>query len=246
MSFTKRTIITFPELTRVCSDALASMWVMKNELEAILKPRAEAREELPPYQQFVSIYFFRNMAYLRGAYMLACEGSCGPSRDLQRTSYETILRSYLFMVDKNEADLLYSYIEGNANARKILRKRNFYPINFLRSKLYTPPSRKSHKKVFEELSRFSHPTIQAAISDLLHSSKNVEDCLKMILALIYGTVQVLVEGFFDLLDEDLKATAKETLEKIADFLKEVPLFEPDQKRWSSKIRLKRGNFLDVL
>ena len=247
MSFTKRTIITFPELTRVCSDALASLWVMKKELEeAVLKPKVEAKEQMPPHQQFVSIYFLKNMAYLRGAYMLALEGSCGPSYDLQRTAYETILRSYLFIVDRSEAELMYSYLEGNAEARKILRKRKFYPIKFLRSKLYNPSSKKSHKEIFEELSFFSHPTIQIAISDLLYSSKNVEDSLKMILALTYGTVQVLVEGFFDLLDERIKTTAKETLEKIADFLKEVPLFEPDQKRWSSKIRLKRGNFLDVL
>lgn len=245
MSFTRRTINTFPELTRVCSDALASMWSMKKELGAILKTKW-GDKELPSYQQFVSIYFFRNMVYLRGAYLLACEGSCGPSSDLQRTAYETILRSYLFMVDKSEADLLYSYLEGNAKARKILRKRNFYPINFLRSELYAPSSRKLHKKIFEELSRFSHPTIQGAMLDLQYSSKNVEGSLKMILALTYGTVQMLVEGFFDLLDARLKATAKETLEKIADFLKVVPLFEPNQERWSSKIKLKRGNFLAVL
>ena len=238
-------MVIFPELTRVCSDALASLWIMKEELGRALKTQW-GKKELPPYQQFVSIYFFRNMVYLRGAYLLASEGSCGPSRDLQRTAYEMILRSYLFIVDRSEADLLYSYLEGNAKVRKILRKRNFYPIESMRSKLYTPSSRKSHKKIFEELSRFSHPTIRGAMLDLHYSSKDVEDCLKMVLTLVFGSIQVFAEGFYDLLDERLKTTAKETLEKIASFLEGVPLFEPDQERWLSKIRLTSGNFLAVL
>ena len=243
MSFTKRTIITFPELTRVCSDALASMWVMKKELEGVFR---KLMRELPASQKWVSIYFFGNMIYLRAAYFLACEGSCRPSWDLQRTAYETILRGYLFIVDESEADLLHSYLEGNVEARKILRKRNFYPIDFLQSQLYTPSSRRSHKKIFKELSYFSHPTIRGAMLDLQYSEENVKYCLNGVLYLTYGTVQMLTEGFFDLLDEPLRAAIKDTLEKIANFLKEVPIFEPDQERWSSKIRLRKGNFLAVL
>jgi len=245
MSFTKRTITTFPELTRVCSDSLSALWIIEKQLKTVITTNWGKRE-LPPYQQYVSIYFFKNMVYLRGAYLLACDGSCGPSRDLQRTAYEMIMRSYLFIVDKKEASLLYSYVEGDTKARDILRKRNFYPIDLLRSKLYSPASRRSHKKLFEELSRFSHPTIRGALLDLHYSPESVEDCLKLILSLIYGAIQVLAEGFYNLLDQQFKITVKETMEKIADFLKVVPVFEPDQKYSLSQIRLREGNFLNVL
>lgn len=67
----------------------------------------------------------------------------------------------------------------------------------------------------------------------------------MILAFIYGTVQMMAEGFFDLLDDYIKDTIKDTMESIAGFLHEVLLFEPD-KELSSKIRLREGNFLTVL
>jgi len=68
----------------------------------------------------------------------------------------------------------------------------------------------------------------------------------MILAFIYGTVQMMAKGFFDLLDDYIKDTIKDTMESIAGFLHEVPLFEPDKEELSSKIRLKEGNFLSVL
>lgn len=243
----KKTADTFPKLTLVCKRALASMWILKKELETTIKTNWGAKE-LPPHQQLVSIYFFRNMTYLRAAYLLACEGSCGASRDLQRTIYETILRGYLFIVDENEAKLFYNYIERKIDPKeeKALRNRKFYPFEFLLGKLYTPESGKFNRRIFHELSRFSHPSIRGVLLDLQYSENSIEDCLKMILGLMYGTVQMMTEGFFELLDDCIKNTIKETLENIASFLNEVPLFEPDQEKFSSKIKLRKGNFLTVL
>lgn len=243
----RKTADTFPKLTLVCERALASMWVMEKELETIIRTKWGAKE-LPPHQQWVSIYFFKNMTYLRAAYLLACEGSCGASNDLQRTAYETILRGYLFIVDENEARLFYNLIEGTIEPKKkeALHKRKFYPFKFLLKKLYKPKSRKSHQKIFHELSRFSHPSIRGVFLDMQYSEKQIEDCLKMILSLIYGTVQMMAEGFFELLDDRIKDTIKDTLESIASFFLEVPLFEPDKEESSSKIRLREGNFLTVL
>jgi hypothetical protein len=245
VSFTKRTANTFPELNHVCADSLSAMWIIEKQLRDAVTTNWGSKE-LPPYQQFVSIYFFRNLVYLQGAYLLACEGSCGPSRDLQRTAYEMIMRSYLFIADKKEATLMYSHVEGDAKSRDILRKRKFYPIEPLISKMYSPASKKAHKKLFGELSRFSHPTIQGAILDLNYNAENVKDCLNMILALTYSAIQVLSEGFYNLLTQQLKVTVKETMERIADVLKFVPVIEPDKKGFSSTIRLRKGNFLKIL
>lgn len=247
LSKAKKTENTFPKLTLICERALASMWTMKKQWETIIQTQWGAKE-LPPHQQWVSIYFFRNMAYLRAAYLLAREGSCGASNDLQRTGYETLLRGYLFIVDENEARLFYDIIEGTIEPKlkEALSKRKFYPFKFLLNKLYKSKSRKSHQKIFCELSRYSHPSIRGVFLDMKYSDKQIEDCLKMILAFIYGTVQMMAEGFFELLDDYIKDTIKDTLESIASFLYEVPLLEPDKEELSSKIRLREANFLTVL
>lgn len=247
LSKAKKTANTFPKLTLICERALSSMWTMKKQWETIIQTQWGAKE-LPPHQQWVSIYFFRNMTYLRAAYLLAREGSCGASNGLQRTAYETLLRGYLFIIDENEARLFYNLIEGTIEpkAKEALRKRKFFPFEFLLKKLYKPKSRESHREIFHELSRFSHPSIRGVFLDMKHSEKQIEDCLKMILAFIYGTVQLMAEGFFEFLDDRLKDTIKDVLENIASFLQEVPLFEPNKEELSSKIRLREGNFLTVL
>ena len=205
-------------------------------------------KEIPPYQQFISIYFLRNITYLRAAYLLASGALIGPSRDLQRTVYETILRGYLFIVDQKEADLMYSYIEKTIGREelKALRKRNFWPFNFLIEQLYVKETRQKHKKLFRGLSRFSHPSILGAFKDLEYSEAEVKDCLNCILSLTYGNIQMLSEGFFNFLDQPLKQIIKKTLLEIVDSQGEIAIFEPDQERWILRIKLKGGNFMKVL
>lgn len=237
---------TFPELTQLCCRVLESMWHIRDKWGRLV--RAQKRK-LPPYQQFVSIYFQRNITYLLGAHLLACGSLCEPSRDLQRTIYETILRGYFFIVRKKEANLMYSLVEDTLKPeeRDTLRKKKYWPFRTLIAELYTKETRKSAKKLYEDiLSRSSHPSIRAAFIDLKYSSQNVEDCLNMILALSYGNIQMMAEGFFNSLDNELKDIIKTTLKDIADAQKEITIFEPDKKILSSKIKLKKGNFMKLL
>ena len=171
----------------------------------------------------------RNIAYLRSAYLLSCGAFCGPSRDVQRTVYETILRGYLFIVDQKEANLMYKFIDGTieSNARDALRKRKFWPFEYLINRLYIESTRKSHKKLFEELSRSSHPSIKGAYYDLVYNESEVKDCLNTILSFGYGNIQMMAEGFINFLNSTLKGKVRESLLQISDTLGERPLFEPD-------------------
>lgn len=243
----EKTMTTFPILTVPCEDVLQSMQDMtmnlRENIYALWGPK-----ELPSFQQYVSIYFSRNITYLQSAYLLASGSLCGPSRDLLRTIYETILRGYLFIVDHKEADLMYAFVEKKLGKEElvILRKRNFWPFNFVVKKLYTVEARKQHKKFFGTLSRFSHPSILGVFKDVEYSNTGVEECLNGILNLAFGNIQMLSEGFFDLLEPALKKIIKETLLEIADSQGEIALFEPDQKQWSPKIKLKKVNFMTIL
>ena len=243
----KKTVNTFPELTQLCNLALESMWLMRNRWGNIIKT-SWGNKELPPYQQFVSIYFQRNIMYLRAAYLLACGCLCEPSRALQRTICETILRGYLFIVNRKEANLMYSLIEGTIKPeeRDALRNRKYWRFNFLLGELYTKKTRKSYKKLLKDiLSPRAHPSIRGAFTDLQYSSQNVEDCLNMVLTLSYGNIQMMAEGFFDFLNNGLKDVIRTTLKNIAEAQKETTIFAPDKKIYSSKIKLKKGNFMEL-
>ena len=241
----ERTAKTFPVLNRVCQHALSSMWLMKNRLMTAL---LQLGEELPPQQQFISIYFMRNITYLQSAYLLSYGGYCAPSRDLERTLYETILRGYLFIANEDEANLMYECIEGTASPerKEMLRKRKFWPFEFMIKQLYLEDSRKLHRQLFQELSYSSHPSIKSVVPDLEYREDQVRDGLKMILSLIYGTIQMMTECFFHLLDSEFKDIIKASLTEIADLLGEIPLFEPNKPDMVSKIRFKKGNFLTIL
>jgi hypothetical protein len=243
----EKTLGIFPRLTATCESALNS----EKDMSGLLRTSIEGGwgvKKLPPFQQFVSIYFSRNNAYLRSAYFLACVGFCGPSKDLQRTVYETLLKGYLFIVNNKEADLMYSYLNKTISSKELkkLRRRKFWLFSFLIGQLYIQKTRKIHKKLYEKLSRFSHPSIFAVLKDLEYSESEVEDCLKTNLFFTYCNIQMMAEGFFDLLNPSMKKKVKEVLFEIADYLGEIPTVEPDMRKWSIKINLRSGNFLGVL
>lgn len=245
----KKTSDTFPELTQLCRLVLDSMWHMKDSLMNVVRDICvQTKKEAPPYQQFTSIYFIRNILYLQGAYLLACGSLCEPSRDLQRTITETIMRGYLFIVNKKEANLMHSLVEGTIEPkdRDYLRNRKYWPFKWLLGELYIKETRNSIRKFLRRLSRSSHPSIISAFVDLKYSRQGVEDCLNIILALSYHNMQMMAEGFLNILDEDLKNAIKSALKKIADFQEEIVMLEPDKEKYSRKIKLKKGNFIKVL
>lgn len=235
------------QLTELCLHVLQSMQSMTSLLNNNVRTMW-GKKQLPPYQQFVSVYFVRNLTYLRPAYFLACASLCGPSRNLQRTIYETILRGYLFIVNHNEANLMHSYIEQTLTKKQLglLRRRKFWPFSFMINCLYTKKLMKQHKTMFNAISRFSHPSIRGVYKDLEYSEDEVKDCLNIILGLGYSNIQMMSEGFYQFLNPTLKGVIKETLFEIADFQGTISLFEPNKREWSSKIKLKNGNFLTVL
>lgn len=244
---TKKTMEIFREEAQLCSLILNSMWQMKDKLMNTIVTKW-GRKELPPHQQFVAIYFVRNIMYLRGAYLLACGSLCEPSRDLLRTVMESLMRGYLFVVNRKEASLMYARVEGTITPedRDFLQKRRFWPFKFLLGELYTKETRKSLKKVIERLSRSSHPSIMSAFVDLDYSEEGVKDCLNFILAFSYHNIHMMAEGFLSFLDEDFKITIRDSLKKIADFQEVIMILEPDKKEYSKKVKLSKGNFLEVL
>jgi len=174
-------------------------------------------------------------------------GFSHPSICLQRTVYETILKGYLFIVNPEEADLYYSKLQTNEE-EKFLKKRRFYGHSYLVNELFEPKTKHKHRRLYKELCISAHAEIKGTLLDFpRYTEKEIGDRLKMFLSLAYGNIQMVAEDFLYLLDAPLKRITKGILEKIVESLeRQVPLFEPDRDVYSSKLRLKKGNFMDVL
>ena len=158
------------------------------------------------------------------------------------------MRGYLFIVNRKEANLMYARVEGTITPedRDFLQKRKYWPFKFLLGELYAKETRKKLKKVVERLSRSSHPSIVSAFVDLDYSEEGVKDCLNFILAFSYHNIQMTAESFLSFFDKDFKDAIKTTMKKIADFQELIMILAPDKEKYSTRIELKRGNFLQVL
>lgn len=240
----ERTTERYKNLTEMCETVLDSMWLMDDK---IFEELQEKGEEVLPYSHFfVWAYFRRNIVYLYSSYILGSMGFSHPSISLQRTVYETILRSYLFIVDPKEGDLYYSKLQTDEE-EKFLRKRKFYGHSYLSDKLFTPKTKDKHRTFYNKLCVSAHAEIRGLLKDFPdYIEKEIEDRLKTILNLAYGNMQMMAEAFLDLLDISLKGIIKEILKGIIELTKSKPLFEPDKDIYFSKLRLKKGNFMDVL
>ena len=237
----ERTEKNFKKLNDSCLVTLKTLWKIDIDLWKILRKR---NQQLPPNQTFVSIYYRRNMFYLYSAHALACMGFCDPSMNIQRTVYESILRGYYFLLFESEAkDYMNAY--DTENEIECIRKLSH---GTLISKLFKDETKTQFKKVYKMLCRFSHPDVRGTLRDFPnYDEKYVEDRLKFVLSLAYGNIQMLAEGFFDLLDKNLKKIIRAIMfEIIVTLDREIPNFTPDKRNLLPKIRLKHGNFNDKL
>jgi hypothetical protein len=237
-----RTIASFSVMNQVCEDTIKSMWFVNSEIFEMVKASWGMRK-LPNYQVFVSIYYERNTIYLQSSHALACIGFIAPSSNLNRTVFETLLRGYLFIVEQKEADEYFQVIR-TAKEEQYKHKKG---VKYLRKKLYAPMTSEQHKKLYKELCISAHPDIKGAALDYpKYLPGRIKDNLKMVQCLMYGNIQMMAECFIDFLNPQTRRIIKISLERIASTLEAVPKFEPDRDSYSSRIKLKNGNFLKVL
>ena len=151
------------------------------------------------------------------------------------------------MVDRQEADLYNVNLETEKE-EAFLRKRRYYTHSYLIEKLYEPATEKKFREFYGILNIYSHAEFKGSFKDFpSYYPKGVEESLRINLCLAYGNIQMIAEGLFDFLTPHLKEVIKVVLKDIIGSVGyQVPLFEPDKKKFLSIIKLKRGNFEKVL
>lgn len=239
-----RTARTFAKLFETCEMSIVSMGIIENELTKIFK---ETDEIFLPSEAFVISYFRRNKIYLQSAFIIGAMGFFGPSTNLQRTVYETILRGYLFTVNPDEAKQYYDNLRTK-NLENFLSLRKYYGHSYLRNELYDSRSRIRAKKFYAVLCESAHAEIKGLLLDYPnYHEKQIEDNLKITLMLSYGNIQMVSEMFLSHFNKILKYVVKNILKEIATGVgNQIPLFEPTKGNYDSKLKLKKGNFMEVL
>ena len=239
-----RTAALFPKLSEICEIGLNAMPIIEN---ALVESQKKTGVTFSPSQAFLLAYFRRNKMYLQSAYLVGAMGFYGPSMNLQRTVYETVLRGYLFIVDPDEANSYHDNLKPG-KVEIFLKSRNYYGHKFLCEKLFDETRKKQQRKFYALLCESAHAEIKGLLLDYpKYNRKNVEDSLKILLMLSYGNLQMVSEMFLESFDDNLKKFTADFLKEIATSVgNQIPLFEPNKGEYESKIRLKRGNFLEIL
>jgi hypothetical protein len=222
------------------------MWLMEKDIVEIEKKTGKGRQ-FSPLETSVITFFRRNTLYLQSALILASMGFLGPTMSLQRTAYETILRGYYFIVNPEEASAFIDNF-GTENYRAFLKSKAYFRHNFLCQSLYEPESQKEERRFYDELSKAAHTEIQGLLLDFpKQDQKAIEDKLSTLLMMCYGTIQMFAEVFLYRFNRKLKLLTRGILLNIVSSVgNQIPLFEPDQKRYNSKLNLRKGNFMKVI
>jgi hypothetical protein len=238
-----RTASIFPDFVRISETILNAMPFIENKIGDIQK---EKDNPFSPSEVFVLSYFRRNKIYLQSAYILGVMGFYGPSLNLQRTVYETILRGYLFIVNPDEANNYHDNLSLEKE-RTFLKSRSYYKHSYLCKELFTEDTKRKQREFYKLLCNSAHTEIKGLLQDFpKYNMENIVDSLRILLMLSYGNIQMVSEMFLNSLSIFLRNAISKLLEEIATLIKNVPLFEPDREIYAPKIKLKKGNFQEVM
>ncbi|MBA7470693.1 hypothetical protein ES707_05980 [subsurface metagenome] len=212
----------------VCEAVLENLWLIFEKLKVEIKKLGDKGGELPPVQQFNSIFFLRNIPYLISAFMLSEQGLVNPSRNIQRTIYEQILRSHLFLKYPDEADVWMQYWETmDDESEKLMKQKRWFGHAYMIDKLYEGKKKENIKAFYKIICGFAHPDIKSLWSDY-DKIDGVPDTLNLILGLTYETILLLQKTFGAELSGDLHELCEDTKNIIGEFLGEIIDFVPNK------------------
>lgn len=233
----KRSVKTtekYQSLAEMCETVLNSMWFIEDKITEKLR---EKGEPLDPPHSFVLAYFRRNTIYLQSSYILNSMGFIHPTISLHRTIYETILRSYFFVVNPEEAEQYYTHLRTDEE-EEFLKSKKRYAHWFLADKLFKPETKDAHRIFYKKLCISAHAEIKGLLNDFPKYDENeIEDKLKTFLSLAYENIQIVTEAFLELLDTPLRNFINQVLKEITELTKSKPAFRPDKEKWVSKLKL---------
>jgi hypothetical protein len=218
-----------------CEIVFEEIWDLFNQIIDEINLETQQYGLLEADEQFVYLYFIRNVAYLLSSYKLHSQGLMNPARNLQRTVYEQILRSHLFIKYPDEAQLLYNFVESEEGSNekeeygKEIRKfpRSYWSVTrYMLPKLYDDESIQAQKTFYDIASRYSHPHFESLHTDF-GVIENMEDDLKVLLLFSFSAIEVFHLLFKKKLTSSLNSKVDTLLTLIGSYVGQIIEFMPN-------------------
>lgn len=216
----------YPDICNQCESVIENLWLI---LGGLNKKFLTISKELSIEKQFILSFIFRNICYIISAYKLTEEGLVNPARNIIRTIYEQILRSILFLKYPEEAKLWNNYwITKTPALLDEIKKKKYWSFNYMVDKLYSGDRKKAHQDFYEEISRYAHPHVRAALTDI-YKIEGIEDTSRGILGFSFTNIDIILQTFPELIDDTLNELCEETKEMIGSPLGEIIQFKPNNR-----------------
>ena len=108
--------------------------------------------------------------------------------------------------------------------------------------LYINKVKDGWEKLYGQICKPAHPSVDGAMSDLLLNMNKTKECIEVILILSYMNMFMFLEVFYNDATPVLKTIFKDQFKVIYETLKEVPLFIPNKQVQNNKLNLKNEDY----
>jgi len=108
--------------------------------------------------------------------------------------------------------------------------------------LYINKLKDGWEKLYGQICKPAHPSVDGAMSDLLLNMNKTKECIEVILILSYMNMFMFLEVFYNDATPVLKIMFKDQFKIIHETLKQVPLFIPNIQVQNNKLNLKNEDY----
>jgi len=108
--------------------------------------------------------------------------------------------------------------------------------------LYINKVKDGWEKLYGQICKPAHPSVDGAMSDLLLDINKTKECMEVILILCYMNMFMFLEVFYNDATPVLKTIFKDQFKVIHETLKQVPLFIPNIQVQNNKLNLKNEDY----
>lgn len=220
----------------------------------------KAGTQMTGTEPFPALYFQRNSHYLFGSFSLIRQGLTNQATALLRTVFETILETYIILLDLKIEDLHEKYLKGISEEQKtikisqllfdykmeqlegenevLFKKLNYLNPAMIRHLLYSEERQKEINKFYKNLSTMSHANITGMMSEIEFNENDILDKIKLLLSLGIANLIVISEAHFKDIEHPEKLATDKLIYTLEGYLGSLPDLIPDKIEHRDKLHIK--------
>jgi len=199
-------------------------------------------KNLTQIDSILQIYEIRILHYFMAHYWLIKKGVIYSSYMPLRSIYESILRIYFILINKNLNNLIIKIELGEINDHCTFKTSN------IEKKIYDSLTQKKVRQFYQSLCIFTHPNIDSAESSFVYKEEPFFDSYMVGLLLAYSNLIMIFELYNSKIKTKYRLKVLNSLNKFSYYFDEkFPNFIPSKNNVSIKIKTPEDfyNFLKI-